>query len=100
MWKIGRGVIVIIFRRWLDANRLSTPCAAPRARRPRAGHPSSQDRTADLAGGVGSPHRSEIDRAYMSSIERGQQNPGFVSVARISQALDMTLAELMQEAGL
>ncbi|SWQ06791.1 HTH-type transcriptional regulator sinR [Klebsiella pneumoniae] len=45
-------------------------------------------------------HRSEIDRAYMSSIERGQQNPGFVSVARVAGALDMTVAELMTEAGL
>jgi transcriptional regulator with XRE-family HTH domain len=45
-------------------------------------------------------HRSEIDRAYMSSIERGQQNPGFVSVARVANALDMTLVELMTEAGL
>jgi transcriptional regulator with XRE-family HTH domain len=45
-------------------------------------------------------HRSEIDRAYMSSIERGQQNPGFVSVARVAAALDMTLGELMHEAGL
>lgn len=45
-------------------------------------------------------HRSEIDRAYMSSIERGKQNPGFVSVARVASALDMTLVELMAEAGL
>ena len=45
-------------------------------------------------------HRSEIDRAYMSSIERGQQNPGFVSVARVAAAMDMTVAELMHEAGL
>ena len=45
-------------------------------------------------------HRSDIDRAYMSSIERGQQNPGFVSVARVASALEMTLAELMTEAGL
>lgn len=45
-------------------------------------------------------HRSEIDRAYMSSIERGQQNPGLMSIARVAVALDMTLAELMQQAGL
>lgn len=36
----------------------------------------------------------------MSSIERGRQNPGFVSVARVAEALGMMLAELMQEAWL
>jgi transcriptional regulator with XRE-family HTH domain len=45
-------------------------------------------------------HRSEIDRSYMSSIERGGQNPGIVSVARIAQAMEMTLTELMAEAEL
>ena len=34
-------------------------------------------------------HRSEIDRSYMSSIERGGQNPGIVSVARIARAGDV-----------
>ncbi|PND33855.1 transcriptional regulator [Achromobacter pulmonis] len=45
-------------------------------------------------------HRSEIDRSYMSSIERGGQNPGIVSVARIARALEMSVAELMTEAQL
>lgn len=45
-------------------------------------------------------HRSEIDRSYMSSIERGGQNPGVVSVSRIARALEMSLAELMAEADL
>jgi transcriptional regulator with XRE-family HTH domain len=45
-------------------------------------------------------HRSEVDRSYMSSIERGGQNPGIVSVARIARAMDMTLTELMAEAAL
>jgi transcriptional regulator with XRE-family HTH domain len=36
----------------------------------------------------------------MSSIERGGQNPGIVSVARIAQAMEMTLTELMAEAEL
>lgn len=45
-------------------------------------------------------HQSEIDRSYMSSIERGQQNPGIVSVLRIAQALDTTLMELAAEAKL
>ncbi|PZQ01900.1 MAG: transcriptional regulator [Variovorax paradoxus] len=45
-------------------------------------------------------HRSAIDRSYMSSIERGGQNPGIVSIARIAAAMDMTVAELMAEAEL
>ena len=45
-------------------------------------------------------HRSEMDRSYMSSIERGGQNPGVMSVVRIAQALDMTMTELMAEAEL
>ncbi|UEC01764.1 helix-turn-helix domain-containing protein [Burkholderia vietnamiensis] len=45
-------------------------------------------------------HRSGIDRSYMSSIERGGQNPGIVSIARIARALEMSLADLMAEAAL
>ena len=45
-------------------------------------------------------HRSAIDRSYMSSIERGGQNPGIVSVQRIAYAMEMTMTELMAEAEL
>ena len=45
-------------------------------------------------------HRSAIDRSYMSSIERGGQNPGILSVLRVAHAMDMTLTELMAEAEL
>ena len=45
-------------------------------------------------------HRAGIDRSYMSSIERGGQNVGLISAARIAQAMGMSLAELMLEAGL
>ena len=45
-------------------------------------------------------HRSSIDRSYMSSIERGTQNPGIISVLRIAYALEMTATELMAEAKL
>lgn len=51
----------------------------------------SQEELAHLAG---------IDRSYMSSIERGGQNVGMISAARIAQALGMSLAELMLEARL
>jgi len=45
-------------------------------------------------------HRSAIDRSYMSSIERGGQNPGILSVIRIASAMEMTLTELVVEAEL
>ena len=45
-------------------------------------------------------HRSAIDRSYMSSIERGGQNPGLVSIVLIARAMDMTVTELMAEAEL
>lgn len=45
-------------------------------------------------------HRSAIDRSYMSSIERGGQNPGMLSVLRVAHAMDMTMTELMAEAEL
>ena len=45
-------------------------------------------------------HRSAIDRSYMSSIERGGQNPGILSILRVAHAMDMTMTELMAEAEL
>lgn len=45
-------------------------------------------------------HRTAIDRSYMSSIERGGQNPGVMSIIRIARAMDMTMTELMAEAEL
>lgn len=45
-------------------------------------------------------NRCDIDRAYMSSIERGKQNPGAMSLFKIAAMLDLTAAELMLEARL
>ena len=45
-------------------------------------------------------HRSAIDRSYMSSIERGGQNPGILSVLRVAHAMNLTMTELMAEAEL
>lgn len=45
-------------------------------------------------------HRSEVDRSYMSSIERGTQNPGLMVVIRIASAIGISLSELAAEAGL
>ena len=44
--------------------------------------------------------KAELDRAYMSSIERGAQNPGVMLILRIAEALDITLADLAGSAGL
>jgi transcriptional regulator with XRE-family HTH domain len=45
-------------------------------------------------------HETEIDRAYMGSIERGDQNIGVMHLARIAYALEMTVTELVMEAAL
>ena len=37
-----------------------------------------------------------LDRTYISDIERGTRNPGFKNVARLAQALGVTLSELCQ----
>ncbi|MBC3920065.1 helix-turn-helix transcriptional regulator [Undibacterium sp. CY18W] len=44
--------------------------------------------------------KCEIDRSYMGSIERGQQNSGLLHISRIANALDISIAELMSTAGL
>lgn len=48
----------------------------------------------------GLAHQAGIDRSYMSSIERGMQNPGIVTVLAIARALDLTATELMAHAEL
>lgn len=45
-------------------------------------------------------HLAQIDRSYMSSIERGEQNAGLISMARVAAALDITLSELVLNAKL
>jgi transcriptional regulator with XRE-family HTH domain len=50
-----------------------------RRHRETAGH--SQERLAELA---------ELDRTYISDIERGNRNPGIKNVARIAKALGIT----------
>lgn len=41
-----------------------------------------------------------IDRSYMGSIERGEQNSGLLHIARIAKALDIKISELMTVAKL
>ncbi len=43
-------------------------------------------------------HVAHLDRSYLSSIERGAQNPGLIAISRIAAALDVPIAHLMLEA--
>jgi transcriptional regulator with XRE-family HTH domain len=45
-------------------------------------------------------HESGLDTSYMSSIERGMQNPGLILVLRIAAALGVTGSVLLELAGL
>ena len=45
-------------------------------------------------------HRAGIDRSYMSSIERGEQNVGLMSMHRVAEALGISLSELVLSAKL
>lgn len=45
-------------------------------------------------------HRSQVDRAYMSSIERGTQNPGVMTIIRIAEGMGISVAEIFTAAGL
>lgn len=43
---------------------------------------------------------AEIDRSYMGRIERGDNNVAVLTLMKIGQALDISVAELMSKAGL
>ena len=51
----------------------------------------SQERLALLA---------DVDRSYVGRVERGDNNVAVLTLARLADALDLTLARLMQKAGL
>jgi transcriptional regulator with XRE-family HTH domain len=40
--------------------------------------------------------KANLDRTYLSDIERGTRNPGVKNVVRIAKALDITASELCQ----
>lgn len=63
--------------------------AAVRARRKEV--KLSQEALADLA---------EIDRSHMGKIERGERNVSLLNLIRIAYALNVTLSELVSDAGL
>lgn len=43
---------------------------------------------------------AEVDRSYVGRIERGDNNVAVLTLARLADALDVTVARLMQRAGL
>ena len=51
----------------------------------------SQEELADLA---------EVDRSHVGRVERGDNNVAVLTLARLADALDITVAKLMQRAGL
>jgi transcriptional regulator with XRE-family HTH domain len=51
----------------------------------------SQEALADIAG---------LDRSYMGGIERGEHNVALINIQKIAGALDVSIAELMAQAGI
>lgn len=51
----------------------------------------SQEALADLA---------EMDRSYLGGVERGEHNIALVNIQRIADALEISIAQLMQKAKL
>lgn len=43
---------------------------------------------------------AEVDRSYVGRVERGDNNAAILTLARLSRALDISIAKLMKEAGL
>jgi transcriptional regulator with XRE-family HTH domain len=43
---------------------------------------------------------AEVDRSYVGRVERGDNNAAVLTLFRIASALDVSLAKLMQRAGL
>lgn len=43
-------------------------------------------------------HRADLDRTYVSGVERGVRNPTLDVIARLAEALDVDVAELFPSA--
>jgi len=43
---------------------------------------------------------AELDRSYVGQVERGDNNVAVLTLARLAHALDISIAKLMQKAGL
>jgi transcriptional regulator with XRE-family HTH domain len=44
--------------------------------------------------------QAEVDRSYLGRVERGDNNVAILNVVKIAEALDITVAQLMEKAGL
>lgn len=51
----------------------------------------SQEALADLAG---------LDRSYLGGIERGEHNVALINITKVAVALNLSIAELMAQAGI
>ncbi len=43
---------------------------------------------------------AEVERSYVGRVERGDNNVALMTLVRLAGALDITVAKLMQKAGL
>lgn len=43
---------------------------------------------------------AEVDRSYIGQVERGDNNAALLTLVKLAAALEVSLAELIQEAGL
>lgn len=43
---------------------------------------------------------AEVDRSYVGRVERGDNNVAVLTLVKLAHALDISIAQLMQEAGL
>jgi transcriptional regulator with XRE-family HTH domain len=48
----------------------------------------------------GSPSFADLDRTYVSGVERGERNPSLTNLLRLADALQTSLGELAQRASL
>ena len=77
------------------------PIESPYARDPALLALGSAIRSARLERGLSQEelaHRSGLDRSYMSSVERGIQNAGILTIVQVVHAMEMTMTELFAEA--
>ncbi|VDO18119.1 helix-turn-helix domain-containing protein [Variovorax paradoxus] len=45
-------------------------------------------------------HLCELDRTYISAIERGIQNPGVMTIVKVAKGIGVSVADLARLAGL
>ena len=43
---------------------------------------------------------AEVDRSYVGRVERGDNNVAVLTLSRLTQALDVSMADIMGEAGI